>query len=205
MNPSIAELHVGDDPIAWERVGFRVGNDRCLIGTTDVVFREGQPGIHSWALRDARPSEFGPIPTSFVESPTPSPAPAHPNRSIGFHHVVLMAPEFKRGRSALTDAGVVVPPGKAFGSTDKQLLRSAPQMGDIELELIGPGIEDRSRRWELWGLVIAVEDIDVTADLLGDLLGRIKPAVQPHRRIATLAKSAGLGVAIAFLGPEEAL
>ncbi|MDP7068032.1 MAG: hypothetical protein QF637_10455 [Acidimicrobiales bacterium] len=205
MNPSIAELHVSDDPIAWERVGFRVETDRCLVGTTGVVFRDGQPGIHSWALRDAQPSEFGPIPTSFVESPTPSPSPAHPNGSIGFHHVVLMVPEFERGRSALTDAGVIVSPGQAFGSSDKQLLRSAPQMGDIDLELIGPVKEDRSRRWELWGLVIAVEDIDGTADLLGDLLGRIKPAVQPRRRIATLARSAGLGVAIAFLGPEETL
>ena len=51
--------------------------------------------------------------------------------------------------------------------------------------------------------MIAVEDIDVTAELLGGLLGRVKPAVQPRRRIATVSKSAGLGVAIAFLGPEE--
>jgi hypothetical protein len=27
--------------------------------------------------------------------------------------------------------------------------------------------------------------------------------VQPHRRIATLKKEAELGVAVAFLGPEE--
>ena len=53
--------------------------------------------------------------------------------------------------------------------------------------------------------MIAVEDIDVTADLLGDLLGRVKPAIQPGRRIATVSKSAGLGVAIAFLGPEDDL
>ena len=39
--------------------------------------------------------------------------------------------------------------------------------------------------------------------LLGNLLGQVKPAVQPHRRIATLKKEAELGVAVAFLGPEE--
>ena len=118
---------------------------------------------------------------------------------------MLMVPEFKQGRSALTHAGVVVSPGKVFGSADKKLLRSTPMMGDFELELIGPEKEDSSRRWDLWGLVIAVEDIDVTADLLGDLLGRVKPAIQPGRRIATVSKSAGLGVAIAFLGPEDDL
>ena len=76
-------------------------------------------------------------------------------------------------------------------------------MGDIELELIGPESEDRSRNWELWGLVIAVDDIDETADFLGDLIGQVKSAVQPSRRIATVKKEAGLGVAVAFLGPRE--
>jgi len=98
---------------------------------------------------------------------------------------------------------VQVEQGRPFGSPEKAMLRSAPKMGEIELELIGPESEDRSRNWELWGLVIAVDDIDATSELLGDLLGRVKSAVQPHRRIATLKKEAELGVAVAFLGPEE--
>ena len=70
------------------------------------------------------------------------------------------------------------------------------------------GVKDENKRkeirnWDLWGLVIAVDDIDATSELLGDLLGQVKPAVQPHRRIATLKKEAELGVAIAFLGPKE--
>ena len=203
QTPSIAELHVGDDSEVWAHLGFNIEDNRCRIGTTDVVFREGQPGIHAWALRGAQPSNFGSLPTNYVESPIPGRALVHPNSSSGLHHVVLMVPEFEQGRSALTEAGVAVSPGKVFGSADKQLLRSAPMMGDFELELIGPEKEDGSRRWDLWGLVIAVEDIDVTAELLGGLLGRVKPAVQPRRRIATVSKSAGLGVAIAFLGPEE--
>ena len=203
QTPSIAELHVGDYPEVWDHLGFNIEDNRCRIGTTDVVFREGQPGIHAWALRDAQPSNFGCIPTKYVESPIPERALVHANGSSDIHHVVLMVPDFERGRSALIDAGVVVSPGKAFGSADKQLLRSAPTMGDFELELIGPEKEDGSPSWDLWGLVIAVEDIDVTAELLGDLLGNVKTAVQPRRRIATVSKSAGLGVAIAFLGPEE--
>ena len=116
-----------------------------------------------------------------------------------------MVPEFALGKTALIGAGVQVEDGRIFGSPQKGMLRSAPKMGDIELELIGPESEDRSRNWDLWGLVIAVDDIDARSELLGGLLGQVKPAVQPHRRIATLKKEAELGVAIAFLGPKECL
>ena len=201
--PTIAELHVGDDPSAWERLGFHIENSRCLIGATHVVFTEGRRGIHSWVLRNSLSSQFGPIPTSFTHDPVPEPAIAHPNGSVAFHHVVLMVPEFDMGRAALTDAGVRIEQGQPFGSTENAMLRSAPKMGEIELELIGPESKDPSRDWELWGLVIAVDDIDATSELLGDLLGQVKPAVQPHRRIATLKKEAELGVAVAFLSPEE--
>ena len=203
VEPTIAELHVGDDSTAWERLGFCINEKRSLIGRTEVVFSDGPKGIHSWVLRNSMPSQFGPIPTTFTENPVPNPSIAHPNGSIGFHHVVLMVPEFDIGKTALSNAGVQVEQGRPFGSTEKAMLRSAPKMGDIELELIGPESEDRSRIWELWGLVIAVSDIDATSELLGDLLGQVKPAVQKHRRIATLKKEAELGVAVAFLGPKE--
>ena len=203
IEPTIAELHVGDDPSAWERLGFCINENRSLIGRTEVVFSDGPKGIHSWVLRNSMPSQFGPIPTTFTENPVPNPSIAHPNGSIGFHHVVLMVPAFDIGKTALSNAGVQVEQGRPFGSTEKAMLRSAPKMGDIELELIGPESEDRSRHWQLWGLVVAVSDIDATSELLGDLLGQVKPAVQPHRRIATLKKEAELGVAVAFLGPKE--
>ena len=203
IGPTIAELHVGDDPSAWERLGFCINENRSLIGRTEVVFSDGPKGIHSWVLRNSMPSQFGPIPTTFTENPVPNPSIAHPNGSIGFHHVVLMVPAFDIGKTALSNAGVQVEQGRPFGSTEKAMLRSAPKMGDIELELIGPESEDRSRHWQLWGLVIAVDDIDETADFLGDLIGQVKPAVQPSRRIATVKKEAELGVAVAFLGPRE--
>jgi hypothetical protein len=39
------------------------------------------------------------------------------------------------------------------------------------------------------------------AAVLGDLLGSLRDAVQPGRRIATLRREAGLGPAIAFMTP----
>ena len=39
--------------------------------------------------------------------------------------------------------------------------------------------------------------------LLGDKLGRVKDAVQPGRRIATVRKEAGLGLPVALISPKR--
>ncbi|MBV9662995.1 MAG: glyoxalase, partial [Actinobacteria bacterium] len=52
-----------------------------------------------------------------------------------------------------------------------------------------------------YGLAFTVADLDATAAYLGDRLRPAKDAVQPGRRIATLDKSAGSSVAIAFMSP----
>ena len=43
--------------------------------------------------------------------------------------------------------------------------------------------------------------LDVASALLGDRLGRVKDAVQPDRRIATLRREAGAGIPLAFMSP----
>lgn len=205
MSPSVAELYSGDAQRPWRELGFTIEEDRCRVGTTEIVFRDGPPGIHGWAMRDAEQSTFGPITTTIIESPVPPAGPVHTNSAVALHHLVLMVPEFELGRQALIAAGVTVDSGKPFGPENRKLLRVAPRMGDFELELIGPVKQDHSKNWELWGLVIVVNDIDATKNYLGDLIGEVKPALQPRRRIATVNKSAGIGTAVAFLGREETL
>ena len=201
--PSIAELHVGDEPGIWEGLGFGVEGNRCRIGTVDIIFIGDEPGIHGWVLRDSLSTDFGPLPTRSVDTPIPERAEPHPNRSIGFDHVVLSVPFFEEGMTAVAATGVSIPKPRPFGAPEKRMLRTAPEMGDLELELIGPESRDSTRPWDLWGLVVTVNDIDATVDLLGELLRPAKGAVQAGRRIATVDKSAGSGVAIAFLGPQE--
>jgi hypothetical protein len=53
----------------------------------------------------------------------------------------------------------------------------------------------------LWGLALLAPDIDATARHAGDLLGEVRDAIQPGRRIATFTRDAGLGVAVAVLSP----
>ena len=45
-------------------------------------------------------------------------------------------------------------------------------------------MEPRAARF--WGITFTTADIDAAAELLGDKLGRVKDAVQPGRRIATV-------------------
>jgi hypothetical protein len=52
-----------------------------------------------------------------------------------------------------------------------------------------------------YGIAFTVDDLDATAALLGDRLGRVKDAVQPGRRIATLRREAGAGIPLAFMSP----
>ena len=50
-----------------------------------------------------------------------------------------------------------------------------------------------------WGVTVTVPDVDALA---GPLLGSPRPAVQPGRRIVTVARAAGLSVALAFITPR---
>jgi hypothetical protein len=73
---------------------------------------------------------------------------------------------------------------------------------EVVLELMGPQRpreEDFDKPAHFYGLAFTVDDLDATAGFLGDKLGRVKDAVQRGRRIATVRKEAGLGVAVAFM------
>ena len=54
-----------------------------------------------------------------------------------------------------------------------------------------------------WGITFTTADIDAAAELLGERLGRVKDAVQPGRRIATVRKEAGLGLPVALISPKR--
>jgi hypothetical protein len=52
-----------------------------------------------------------------------------------------------------------------------------------------------------WGLAFIAPDLEATVASLGDRVSEIRDAVQPGRRIATLRRSAGLGVPVALMTP----
>ena len=74
--------------------------------------------------------------------------------------------------------------------------------GEVIVELIGPAEASGTDPATFFGLAYTVDDLDGTARLLGEHLGRVKDAVQPGRQIATLRhKEVGMSVATAFMSP----
>jgi hypothetical protein len=65
------------------------------------------------------------------------------------------------------------------------------------------GGADRPARF--WGLALRVEDLDETVRRLGVHVGEIRPAVQRGRRIASLRRTAGLAVPLAFMSAAPAI
>lgn len=207
MAPSIAEIHVADDPDLWASLGFAVEGDRCRMKSIDVVLTGAGSGngIHGWAWRDSAGPRIEGIPShSVAGAPEPS-ATIHPNSSVGLFYVVLMAPSWDAAANALADVGVDPGDARPMGDPERPTLRSLAAAGDVEIEVIGPPEHDPNRRWNLWGSIVEVADVDATAGHLGDRLRPMKPAMQRGRRIATLDRGAGSSVALAFMGPREDL
>ena len=127
-----------------------------------------------------------------------APGPAavsHPNGAVAVDHVVILTSDFDRTASAVAAAGM---PLRRLAQRDgaRQGFR---RLGPAIMEIVQAPEVGATR---FWGLVVIVSDLDALADRLGDLLARIRPAVQPGRRIAPLRSAAGLGPAVAFMDPS---
>lgn len=213
----IDELVVADDPSAWRAAGFTVGDDdRCTIGTVQVHLAGPDAGkrIVGWRLRGADGiADLDGLPV------LPGPAPAgtaatavHPNGVVSIDHVVVLSPDLERTTAAFASIGLDARrvrdvDAEQYGFPARQVFF---RMGDVVIEVIGPAepAADASadRPAAFYGLAYTVADIDATAAQLGEHLGRVKDAVQPGRRIATLRhKEVGVSVATAFMSPGPAV
>lgn len=68
--------------------------------------------------------------------------------------------------------------------------------GGVIIEVVErPGVD----RVSLWGFVVTVADLDSVVTNASGVIGPPRDAVQPGRRIATVASQADLGVAVAFM------
>ena len=85
------------------------------------------------------------------------------------------------------------------GSTRRPLRQGFFRHGEAIVEVVGPVEAEGDGPASLWGLVVVVADIDAAASLLGDALGRVRDAVQPGRRIATVKPEAVDGLPLALM------
>ena len=193
--PTIDELVLADDPAAWRALGFTVDDDGFRVGSVAIRFDDGERhGIVGWALRDATSDELDGLPT-IVSARAPGPPGEHPNGARQIDHVVVLTPELERTTDAIERAGARLRRVREAGDVRQGFHR----LGEVILEVVeSPKASGPAR---FWGLVFVVDDLDRTAELLGERLGEIRDAVQPERRIATVPRSAGLAVPVAFMTP----
>jgi hypothetical protein len=208
MSTTIDELVVADAPAAWEALGFAVDGGTFVLG--DVRVRLAGPDVGerlvAWSLRDVESTELDGLSPDRSDRMPPSEAPAHPNGVTAIDHVVAITPALERTVAALAGAGL-----------DLRRIREEPtpagaprqaffRLGGVILEVVQepPEAVERGgggRPAFFWGLALVAPDLDATVAGLGDRVSEIRAAVQPGRRIATLRRSAGLGLPVALMTP----
>ena len=147
------------------------------------------------------------LPTERSDEPPEPAAPVHPNGVERLDHIVAFSGHLERTIASLEAAGLDLRRLRE-GLTPAGSRRQAFfRLGESILEVVerppGPrAAADRDAPSRFYGLAFLVEDIEATAAVLGDRLGRVRDAVQPGRRIATVAREAGLGLPVAFMTPD---
>ena len=207
--PTIDELVVADPPEAWESVGFRVEDGVCAVSTVNLVLAgpDAGRGLVSWSVRGLpEGADLDGLPTATSTAPERQPATPHPNSVIALDHLVVFTPDRKRTAGAIEATGLEVRRMRDEPSPGGAGFQAFFRLGEVVLEVIeyAPGTPhagERDASARLWGLSFTVESMERCQEALGDRLGSPGDAVQPGRRIATVRRSAGLGVPVAFMTP----
>jgi hypothetical protein len=206
--PRLVALELRADPGAWRAAGFAVGDDGvCRIGTTDLVLAggPGASGFAGWTLSGAIPEAAGldGVPTTVLADPDTTPGPRHPNGVTAIDHLVLATPDTTRTFEALEAAGFALRRIRDAGTPERPLRQGFFLFADALLEVVGPPepapgtAEDPASPW---GITLVAGDLDGAA--FDGHLGAPRDAVQPGRRIAVVAREAGLGVRVALMTPR---
>jgi glyoxalase/bleomycin resistance protein/dioxygenase superfamily protein len=208
MSPTLDELIVADPPGAWAALGFEVDGDTCVVGEIRIRLAGAGAGrgLVGWSLREVEAGDLDGLATAHSERAAPAEAPAHPNGIVALDHVVAISPDLDRTVAALEAAGLDLrrireeptpagAPRQAFFRVGAAILEVVQEPAEATARAGG----DRSAFF--WGLAFVAPDLDATVAALGDRVSEVRAAVQPGRRIATLRRSAGLGIPAALMTP----
>jgi hypothetical protein len=166
----------------------------CRVG--DVCFALGAEGrgVRAWSLAPVDGVRVVDAAAASVAA-----VDAHPNGVMALDHLVMTTPSLDRTLAALGSAGLELRRVRETDTYGTPMRQAFFKIDSVVLEVIGPDMPAGDGPARLWGLAFTSADLDATAAYLGDRLHLPKEAVQPGRRIATLDKSAGSTVPIAFM------
>ncbi|HEY4397191.1 MAG TPA: VOC family protein [Acidimicrobiia bacterium] len=199
--PELVALDVAADPDAWRALGFTV-DEHGVCAVDGVAIRLGREGrrISGWAVAGV-PGDVEVDGLPAVPAPPPAVPASHANGTVALDHLVVMSPDPDRTIEALGVHGIEPRRQRHTDQYGPPFTQTFFRLGRAILELIGPESPAGPEPARFYGVAFTVEDLDATSALLGDRLGRVKDAVQPGRRIATLRREAGGGIPLAFMSP----
>jgi hypothetical protein len=180
---------VAADAAAWAAAGFSVTSERLEVNDVTIEFVDGAGGIVDWSLATDEPVGTGSHST-------------HANGVTEIDHVVMLTARLEDAIADLEDQGIELRRIRE-GETGMGRYRQAFfRVGRPILEVVESADMEAGQPARFWGITFTTADIDAASELLGDMLGRVKDAVQPGRRIATVRKEAGLGLPVALISPD---
>lgn len=229
MTHPLVEITIGDDPSVWEAAGFHLDSaDQVQLGSTRLRFRPPSTsqgasasaavsrGVLGWAFDFAHASDFGPaslpgtdidgIPTTHQQRRETT-VRSHPNGVTTIDHIVILSRHLGRTSAALEQWGFHARRRRDVPGSEPARTQVFWWAGDVILELVGPRVDptgiDPADTASLWGLSLVAPDIEATAASLGTRLGAVRDAVQPGRRIATVAtRDLDISVPVAIMSPH---
>ncbi len=199
----LAALLVGDPPDLWTDLGFVVADGDAHVSGVRHVLGGTAKGVRDWSLRGIADGIDGIDGAAFGLPVLPAePTPDHPNGVVALDHLVVVTPDLGRTIERLEGAGLDLRRVRDTGTVEQPRQQAFFKLGEVVLEVVGPVEPTGDAPLRFFGLAWTVRDLDETAAYLGPRLKAVKDAVQPGRRIATLARTAGSTVAQAFMSAE---
>jgi hypothetical protein len=204
-------VQVADEPAGWAGAGFTTHGDLVHVGPVALRLTgrpaDGARGVTGWTVAglDVADGHIDGLPTtcrSDVGEPTEQ--PTHPNGVIGLDHVVVLTPDLERTIAAAEATGLDLRRIRETSANGSPMRQAFFKLGPVVLEVVsgdvGTGAPVDAAPATFFGLAMDVDDLDASARMLGEHLGRTKPAVQPGRRIATVRhRPLDLSVPIALM------
>ena len=186
------KLVLADPPAPWEALGFPVRDGAMTLGALRVEFGDSLE-LAVEGLRTDRPDG---LPIVAAAPPSVAATPSYEDEAtlgvLAVDHLVVLTGSLDRTAGALAEAGLDLR-RRAQGRVPQAFFNLASTILEV-------GETDDPARF--WGMTVVVEDLDAAVERLGPLLGTPRDAVQPGRRIATLRREAGLGLAVALITPR---
>lgn len=196
--PTLTTLRIAADPDRWRAAGVPLdARGHATVGGVrlDVVpAGDGEEeGLRAWGW-DALAADADLDGLARTDGPPPERGTAEGAAFAAVDHVVVFTGDLDRTVAAFDASGL-----------DRRRIRDAGAMRQA-FYVVGPALVEVAAPAEatgeparLWGITFVADDLDATADALGDLIGEPRDAVQPGRRIATIRREAGLGLPVAVM------